>query len=73
MGDKFKKALKKSRNLRTRRNFEPEQALETCMELQDGDVPEMLDLSDYGDDESDSQYLPLINASGTDMRQPPSR
>ncbi|KAK2701300.1 hypothetical protein QYM36_020037 [Artemia franciscana] len=29
------------------------------MELQDRDVSGMLDLSDYGDDESDSQYLPL--------------
>ncbi|KAK2717888.1 hypothetical protein QYM36_006626 [Artemia franciscana] len=28
MGDKFEKALKKSRNLRAWRNFEPEQALE---------------------------------------------
>ncbi|KAK2705861.1 hypothetical protein QYM36_016017 [Artemia franciscana] len=59
MGDKFEEALKKSRNLQARRNFEPEQALKIFMELQDGDVSEMLDLSDYGDDESDSQYLPL--------------
>ncbi|KAK2702084.1 hypothetical protein QYM36_019303 [Artemia franciscana] len=59
MGDKFEEALKKSRNLRARRNFEPEQALKIFMELQDGDVSEMLDVSDNGDDESDSQYLPL--------------
>ncbi|KAK2725592.1 hypothetical protein QYM36_000181 [Artemia franciscana] len=59
MGDKFEKALKKSRNLRARRNFEPQQTLEMFMELQDGDVSEILDLSDSGDDESDSQYLPL--------------
>jgi len=59
MGDKFEKALKKSRNLRARRNFEPEQALVMFMELQDGYVSKMLDLSDYGDGESDSHYLPL--------------
>ncbi|KAK2718487.1 hypothetical protein QYM36_005721 [Artemia franciscana] len=59
MGDKFEKALKKSQNLRARRDFAPEQALEMFMELKDGDVSEMLDLSDYSDEESDSQYLQL--------------
>ncbi|KAK2722209.1 hypothetical protein QYM36_002685 [Artemia franciscana] len=59
MGDKFEKALKKSRNLRARRNLEPEQAIEMFMELQDGDMSEMSDLSDSSDDETDSQYLPL--------------
>ena len=73
--------MKKSRNLCARQNFEPERALEMFIELQDGDVSEMLDLWDYGDDKSDSQYLLLnprsnrllrANASGTDMRHPPS-
>ncbi|KAK2705194.1 hypothetical protein QYM36_017296 [Artemia franciscana] len=59
MGDKFEKALKKSRNLHARRNFDPEQALEMFMELQDGDVSKMSYLSDSSEDESDSQYLPL--------------
>ncbi|KAK2704932.1 hypothetical protein QYM36_017098 [Artemia franciscana] len=36
------------------------------MELQDGDVSEMSDLSDSGDDESDSQYL-LLNSELTDF------
>ncbi|KAK2717833.1 hypothetical protein QYM36_006589, partial [Artemia franciscana] len=34
-------------------------SLNQFVELQDGDGSEMLDLSDPGDDESDSQYLPL--------------
>ncbi|KAK2719644.1 hypothetical protein QYM36_005205 [Artemia franciscana] len=66
MGEKFEKALKKSRNLRAWRNFEPEQALEMFMELQDGDVSQMSYLSDFGEDESDSQYS-LLNPKLTDF------
>ncbi|KAK2708980.1 hypothetical protein QYM36_014568 [Artemia franciscana] len=46
--------------------FTGEQALEMLMELKDGDVSEMLDLSDSGDDESNSQYL-LLNPELTNF------
>ena len=60
MGDEFEEALKKSWNLHALQYLEPEQALEMFIELLDGDVSEMSDLSDSNDEKSDSKYL-LLN------------